>query len=940
MGRRLLLVTFSIVLLLSTLAADASARDWFVRAGASAGDGSLAKPFGGVWQALDACLAGDKIHVSEGKYYGKLETGTWVIPWPRVELLGGYDKAFAKRNPWKTPSELLWKKGSKNISGEARVSGSLQDHEGVVFDGFIVDMRNENIYRSDGGLRQPYPKGAVRIFHKGAKIRNNVILNSAKTAITTGMATTVENNLILNQLMNGIEIRGSSKQGSTPATLVKNNTILFTWDDKAGPGTGATRGLGINTKVATRIENNLLAYTDNNAVVVYRHGSAPLSAITLKDNVFFMNAYANFKFQMGSKDIAIDNGDMDALEDLGFAKQGGNQVVDPKLPLDKGWMDQFSRRKPAEHGKVTMDDLNQARSVLGLPVIAKGGTAAEGVAPAWKLASALKLMAPGKGSLKAGARAKDLPVTFSAEQAPVAAVPAKNYKSVKLKPYVRDARAVDGQALEMIVALGRGVAPRGLDEVKTGKHKAIYLCVPERGGTQIYGYYPKGTATQKFLDPIARNGPNCSRPPEQTYRVRGTMHAIRGVPKAGFMIDSIELVETDSGPKVARPKGRDWFVRAGAKGGDGSKAKPFKDPYKALKKAGVGDSIHVTEGTYTGFLKSGEWTIGKKYLSLVGGYDKKFSQRDPWKHPSLLTWPKGAKTDQPKNTVTGVKGSNHEGFILDGFVFDRRNQNVYSPNGDLRAENSENGEIVYLWEKGLVIRNCVFLNSAASALRLSGGVTLENNLFLNMAYQMVNLKRVTLAEGPIVIRNNTFLFSWNKKNRAGSGQSPQGYGLLIQGKAKTLIEGNAFQFIDNYGIKLFEKPKNVTFKNNIFSHVLYANLMGMRRALVDNKSMHLLGQMGFLAQSGNKVCNPNFDIDGKWFDNYLSRTASTPGKVTDDEWNQVRELLGRPVIVRGGKSGVGFAPAYDMKQALNLFARARKCQAGAKHLKLKVTFGQ
>ncbi len=945
MRRASVLLSLCLGLILTMLAADAAARDWFVRAGATAGDGSLAKPFGAIWQALDGCLAGDKIHVTQGKYYGKLEAGAWVIPWPRVELLGGYDKAFKKRNPWKYRSELLWKKGSKNRSQEARVSGSLKGHEGVVLDGFIIDMDAENEHKSDGSLKEPYRKGAVRIFHKGSKIRNNVILNSAQAAITTGMATTVENNLILNQLMNAIEIKGSSRQGDVPATVVKDNTILYTWDYKAGPGTGATRGLGINTKVATDIVNNLIAYTDNHAVVIYRYGDDPLAQITFKDNVFHMNGYSNFKFQMGSRDIAIDDSDMDALEDLDFKAEGDNRALDPKLRLDKAWMDKFSRRKPAETGKVTMDDMNQARSALGLPVIAKGGKAAQGIAPPWKLSSALKLMSPGNRAVKAGARARDLPVDLSAGEAPVASAPARDYKKAELKAYARDARAVDGQALEMTVALGTVVAPRGLDEVKQGKHKAIYLCVPERGGTQIYGWYLKGTPVQKILDPLANKGLSCSYKPEQVYRVRGVMHAIRGIPKAGFMIDSIEVIEDDAGgaPAEARPKGRDWFVRAGARRGDGSKAKPFKDPYKALKKAGEGDTIHVAEGVYTGFMKSGTWTIGKKYLALVGGYDKNFKQRDPWKHPTLLKWPKGAKTDKPKYTLVGdfdAKTDGHTGFILDGFVFDRRDMNVYKPNGDLLVEDSPTDEIVRFWSPGVEIRNCVFLNGAGAAARLSGGATVENNIFINFAYHTLDFKQVAYDQGPIVVKNNTFLFTWNKARRAGRPGQPSGYGLMIQGRAKADIEGNIFQFMDNHGIKLETDATYITLKDDVFSHNLFSNLMYKSKNVIDNKTMRLLSQLGLKAQGGNRVLNPNFAIDGKWFDVYLKRSAATPGKVTMDEWNQVRELLGRPVIARGGKEAEGFAPAYDWKKALKLFPRATACKAGAHHKRLQISYAK
>lgn len=82
------------------------ARDWFVRAGSEGGDGSKAKPFKDPYLALEKCEAGDAIHVAQGVYRGKLDTGYWVIDFPNLQLLGGYNATFTERNPWKYLSEL------------------------------------------------------------------------------------------------------------------------------------------------------------------------------------------------------------------------------------------------------------------------------------------------------------------------------------------------------------------------------------------------------------------------------------------------------------------------------------------------------------------------------------------------------------------------------------------------------------------------------------------------------------------------------------------------------------------------------------------------------------------------------------------------------------------------------------------------------------------
>ena len=79
-------------------------------------------------------------------------------------------------------------------------------------------------------------------------------------------------------------------------------------------------------------------------------------------------------------------------------------------------------------------------------------------------------------------------------------------------------------------------------------------------------------------------------------------------------------------------------------------------------------------------------------------------------------------------------------------------------------------------------------------------------------------------------------------------------------------------------------------------------------------------------------------VDQKFFDAYLGRTAMVAGKVTMDEWNQFREILGQPVIATGGKGPTGYMPAYPWKSAINLFPKNPKCKAGARQIPLTVKF--
>lgn len=80
--------------------------------------------------------------------------------------------------------------------------------------------------------------------------------------------------------------------------------------------------------------------------------------------------------------------------------------------------------------------------------------------------------------------------------------------------------------------------------------------------------------------------------------VRGVFRTLpTGRVKATILVESIVPAPGKELVLPARPQGRDWFVKAGATGGDGSKEKPFRDPFQALEKAEGGDSIHIAGGT-------------------------------------------------------------------------------------------------------------------------------------------------------------------------------------------------------------------------------------------------------------------------------------------------------------------------------------------------------
>src|SRR5947199_8241999 len=96
-----------------------------------------------------------------------------------------------------------------------------------------------------------------------------------------------------------------------------------------------------------------------------------------------------------------------------------------------------------------------------------------------------------------------------------------------------------------------------------------------------------------------------------------------------------------------------WFVAAGSRFGDGSRDKPFHDPWLALRSAGPGDVIHVAAGTYYGRYDRSSWVIDRPNLTILGGFSSNFSVRTPWKTPSVFAVFSGYESTRENNILAG-----------------------------------------------------------------------------------------------------------------------------------------------------------------------------------------------------------------------------------------------------------------------------------------------
>lgn len=917
-------------------ASPAHARDWFVRAGSEGGDGSKEKPFKDPYLALEKAEAGDAIHVTKGTYHGKLDTGNWTIDVPNVTLLGGYDDAFTTRDPWSNPSELRCVKDSK-----ARHSGTIilggKDHTGTILDGFVIDGLEMNKYGGDEpygdiDLRFCLRETLVNLSLPNCQVRNCLIVNSSADGCSlTANGTRFENNIVVNcvapQL---VELRSpppALEKDAKPA-VVKGNTLLFSWSPNYGKGGPDGIGIKVWSGCKAEITDNVIQNCDNHGIFL---DTRP-DRVVLKNNVFRMNGYDNVKFFMEGRDVAVDDSNMGDMDEVGLKACEGNEAKDPELGgFDPKWMERFINRTAAERGKVKMDDWNKLRQLAGAPLQAEGGKGPSGFAMAWDWTKALKLVP----KVKQGAHPKKLEVKLAA----AGATASKSYEKATFDQVFKSNGSLDGKAVELVVCFGDQKSQfyySGVEE--KGGWMGVELFdgnVKEPSGLAPWAYFKKGTNAQKYIEGCRTFHGRVGEIMEK-FTCRGTVKhdaATTMSQKTTFLIEQVEpYVEQVVDAK--RPVGRDWFVRAGSSG-NGSKEKPFKDPWQALEKCESGDTIHVAEGEYFGKLKSGYWTIDVPYLALVGGYDKDFTERDPWKHPTRLGFAPDSKSWTEGSYLRGE--GECPGFILDGFVLDGKDVNRYKEDGDLRPSESTRHGLCEVNGDGLIVRNCIMVNGSLGSVGSTSAYGLiENNIMINFHWMNLQLTPA-VNQRPWVVKNNTLLFSWYDKG--GEGHGSVGIALYTRGDTMFEADANIIGYCDEYGIMSSTDAKKVKVTNNVFVKNLFAHYTDMRALVVDDKTMKMFGDAGFAAATGNRCdLEPQLPFDKAWMQVYLGRSMAMPGKVEQNDWNKLRELMGLPQVATGGAAAMGYARAYPWKAACSLFPQNPECKAGARPVKLEAKF--
>jgi hypothetical protein len=393
---------------------------------------------------------------------------------------------------------------------------------------------------------------------------------------------------------------------------------------------------------------------------------------------------------------------------------------------------------------------------------------------------------------------------------------------------------------------------------------------------------------------------------EKTYTLRGLVRTdtTSTRQKATMIVESIAPAPAFAPPIPPRPEGRDWFVRAGSTGGDGSREKPFRDPFQALEKAEGGDTIHVAGGDYFGKLRSGKWLLTIRHLALLGGYDAEFKTRDPWANPTRFALDAEEKAKGRPSGKILYSEENSDGLILDGFIFDGATWNSYK-DGSLDLDRSPIAPLIQIRgiDSPVTIRNCLFVNASDSAVDLSTTLLVfENNVILNTNGD--GLVVSVNAAGPAVIRNNTMLFACDPTERAGSGgSSSRGTMVQLKGRGTFELESNVIGFADNYGIRAAVPQDNVTLRNNVFAANLFNHLCDCQYLFADesNWTRRVEADSSYILE-GNELAISKWPVDPPFLDRALQRLYKLLSRIKADQWKTIAETTGATVKPEEEKS--------------------------------------
>ena len=407
-------------------------------------------------------------------------------------------------------------------------------------------------------------------------------------------------------------------------------------------------------------------------------------------------------------------------------------------------------------------------------------------------------------------------------------------------------------------------------------------------------------------------------------------------------------------------------------------ATAVKDLQKAIDLAEEGSTVYIAEGNYLGKLDQGYIEV-KKYLSLVGGWNSDFSERNPVKYVTSIR-PGAAQVGTSGSHASlevYVRGKRNAAVLIDGIAFDKGQYNSYcsyAPD-DARTGSPEGCETGRLLIEGenppvpkvggapigkpllrgevegqVTIRNCTFVNGYHFAIEMgcvAGHFDIYNNVFVANRMSACEVRGMNPDQKlcSLDFHNNTVLFTWCRTKV----QESMGVGFrFMTGLYQVRVYDNIFgcsnlgaierTFVDSNSAK--EAARITSATDNLF----FMNRNNMTDGAADLVLPSGGGKWLFLAASqfedaeqlkeyeGNRemAADEKFinAIDPAYLKGYMGiNIKSSSSYDPNSAANQVNRLFGMnqqgSEIVRASM----FANRYPFEKAFDLFGAVSGCGA-------------
>lgn len=377
--------------------------------------------------------------------------------------------------------------------------------------------------------------------------------------------------------------------------------------------------------------------------------------------------------------------------------------------------------------------------------------------------------------------------------------------------------------------------------------------------------------------------------------------------------------------------GKSYYVsrEKGSARAEGTKESPMKDIQKAIDQASDGDVIRIAQGNYLGNLDRGWIEMKGKYVSLEGGWNDDFSERNPVKYITRI---------QPSKEQKGTIGmgllmiestsDKNSQIIIDGIFFDLGLVHEYNPADPSDArfgcpEGCETGRICPVTEKPnktirliggkvagkLIIRNCMFLNASFNAIimtNMGGDWEIYNNVFVANLYASCEIngglnQNTGAHQSTVDFHHNTVLFSWPTTKEMES----MGYGYRFKNGADHNVHHNIFG-CNNYGALDggWDDSNLPADKRKICS--AYDNLFFMNR-----------GDLVMAGNSGGKWLY----VPGKRFDEVEMLTKYENNRELPGT-SKFKDVIDQPYLKGYASLEIITTESYDANSAANLYREA------------------